>query len=219
MTQMVKVWDVPTRLFHWTLVILFGCMWYSGEQGGDWLQYHIWFGSCLASLLLFRLIWGVIGSQTARFSNFIKGPRNIVRYLRGELSENEQPGHNPLGGLMVLAMLLALLAQVSTGLFAADVDSYLYDGPLAKLLSGDMAEAATSFHKSFFNVILGLVGLHLLAIIAYRVFKKNNLVKAMITGNKAIAGDVPRLAFAPAIIALVALLVSSGGVYVLLTRL
>ncbi|NHR06016.1 hydrogenase [Chromobacterium haemolyticum] len=219
MTQMVKVWDVPTRLFHWALVILFCGMWYSGEQGGDWLQYHIWCGSGLASLLLFRLIWGVIGSQTARFGNFIKGPRSIVRYLRGELTENEQPGHNPLGGLMVLAMLLALLAQVGTGLFAADVDSYLYDGPLAKLLSGDAAEAATSFHKGFFNVILGLVGLHLLAIIAYRLFKKNNLVKAMITGKKAIAGDVPRLEFAPAVIALVALLVSSGGVYVLLTRL
>lgn len=139
--------------------------------------------------------------------------------MRGELSENEQPGHNPLGGLMVLAMLLALLAQVSSGLFAADVDSYLYDGPLAKLLSSDMAETATWFHKNFFNVILGLVGLHLLAIVAYRVFKKNNLVQAMITGRKPIAGEVPRLEFVPAIIALVALLVSSGGIYVLLTRL
>jgi cytochrome b len=101
MEKMIKVWDAPTRLFHWSLVLLFAGMWFTGEQGGDWLHYHIWCGEAIAALLLFRLIWGVVGSETARFRQFVKGPAAIRRYLRG--GEAEQPGHNPLGGLMVVA--------------------------------------------------------------------------------------------------------------------
>ncbi|WP_199153635.1 cytochrome b/b6 domain-containing protein [Chromobacterium sp. ASV23] len=218
MTQQVKVWDVPTRLFHWALVVLFGAMWFCAEQGGDWLQYHIYCGVALASLLVFRLIWGVVGSQTARFSSFVHGPRTIVRYLKGELPEREAPGHNPLGGWMVVVMLLALGAQVLTGLFAADVDSYLYDGPLAKHIDSGLAEAATGAHKLLFNGLLGLVALHLTAIVLYRLVKKQNLVGPMLTGYKKIAGEQPRLHFAHGALALAALLLSAGGLYFALLR-
>ncbi|WP_440027815.1 cytochrome b/b6 domain-containing protein [Chromobacterium amazonense] len=218
MTQQVKVWDVPTRLFHWTLVVLFGAMWLCAEQGGEWLQYHIYCGVALASLLVFRLIWGVVGSQTARFSNFVRGPRTIVRYLKGELPEREAPGHNPLGGWMVVVMLLALGAQVLTGLFAADVDSYLYDGPLAKHIDSGLAESATGAHKLLFNGLLGLVALHLTAIVLYRLVKKQNLVGPMLTGYKKMAGEKPRLHFAHGALALAALLLSAGGLYFALLR-
>ncbi|MDF0606552.1 cytochrome b/b6 domain-containing protein [Neisseriaceae bacterium TC5R-5] len=216
MSQLVKVWDLPTRLFHWSLVLLLAGMWYSGEQGGDFLQYHIWCGLGIAGLLIFRLIWGLVGSQTARFSYFIKGPRNIVRYLRGEVGEGELLGHNPLGGLMVLVMLLALLVQVVTGLFAADVDSYLYDGPLAKLLSSDWAETFTSIHQSSFNIILGLVALHITAILAYRILKRQNLVTPMITGYKPVSGKVVNLSFRSLWRAVLILLLSMTSAYCLL---
>ncbi|POB00440.1 hydrogenase [Chromobacterium sinusclupearum] len=218
MMQQVKVWDVPTRLFHWALVVLFGAMWLCAEQGGDWLQYHIYCGVALASLLVFRLIWGVVGSQTARFSSFVHGPRTIVRYLKGELPEREAPGHNPLGGWMVVVMLLALGTQVLTGLFAADVDSYLYDGPLAKHIDSGLAESATGAHKLLFNGLLGLVALHLTAIVLYRLVKKQNLVGPMLTGYKKIAGEQPRLHFAHGALALAALLLSAGGLYFALLR-
>ncbi|POZ61585.1 cytochrome b/b6 domain-containing protein [Chromobacterium alticapitis] len=217
MSQQVKVWDAPTRLFHWTLVILFGAMWYCAEQGGEWLQYHIYCGVALASLLVFRLIWGLVGSQTARFSNFVRGPRAVARYVRGELPEHEAPGHNPLGGWMVVAMLLALCAQVLTGLFSADVDSYLYDGPLAKHIGG-MAESVTGAHKLLFNGLLGLVALHIAAIVVYRVVKKQNLVRPMLTGYKRMAGEKPRLHFSHGALALAALLLSAGGLYFALLR-
>lgn len=217
-TQKIRVWDIPTRVFHWLLVIGFCFMWWSAEQGGDWLQYHTWCGAALLTLLLFRLIWGVIGSQTSRFSDFVKGPHTIRRYLQGDLTENEQPGHNPLGGWMVVVLLLALLTQVITGLFSADVNSYLYDGFLARYISSDLAEKFTSWHKLSFNFLLVLISLHLLAIIAYRIFRKQRLVEAMITGNKALAGETPKLRFASTLTAAGVLLVLALLVYFVLLR-
>jgi cytochrome b len=217
MEKMIKVWDAPTRLFHWSLVLLFGGMWFTGEQGGDWLHYHVWCGEAIAALLLFRLIWGVVGSQTARFSQFVKGPAAIRRYLRG--GQAEQPGHNPLGGLMVVALLLVLLVQVSSGLFSSDVDSYTFDGPLAKLIASGLSEAVTGFHKLFFNLILLLVAMHVAAIIAYRVLKKQNLVRPMLTGYQPAQGKAVPLYFRGWPVALLSLLLSCGGVWLLLSRL
>ncbi len=219
MTQKVRIWDLPTRLFHWTLVGLFGAMWYTGETGGDLLQYHIWCGYGVATLVLFRLIWGVLGSETARFRHFVKGPSAILAYLKGRLPEHRVPGHNPLGALMVLLLLGLLAVQVGTGLFAADVDSYAFDGPLAKLIDGGLAEQLTAVHKLLFNGLLAAVGLHLAAIVFYRLVKKQNLVEAMLSGYKKFEAEVDKLVFTPAIIALVTLLVSAGSVYVLVTRL
>jgi len=140
MSNKVKVWDVPTRLFHWTLLAMFAGMWASAENGQ--LQIHTKLGVAMLVLVVFRLLWGVVGSQTARFSDFFK-PCQVKAYLRGEVSENQQPGHNPLGGLMVVALLGALLVQLGLGLFAADVDSYTFDGPLAKLIDSGLAEQVT----------------------------------------------------------------------------
>ncbi|MGL6071337.1 cytochrome b/b6 domain-containing protein [Craterilacuibacter sp.] len=218
MKQLVKVWDLPTRLFHWALVLLFAGMWFSGKQGGDWMEWHLRGGVALAALLLFRLIWGVLGSETARFGNFLKGPQALRRYLKGELSESEQPGHNPMGGWMVALMLTALTAQVTTGLFSADVNAYLYDGPLASAISSELAEQMNSWHRLNFNLLLALAGVHLAAIVLYRLVKKQNLVKAMLTGYKSIEGEAPNLYFAPAVIALVTLIVAAGAVYFVLTR-
>jgi len=219
MTKMVKVWDAPTRLFHWSLLLLFCVMWYTGKQGGDLLHYHVLCGEAVGSLLLFRLIWGVCGSETARFSQFVKGPAGIRRYLKGDMAEHEQPGHNPLGGLMVLALLAVLLLQVGTGLFSSDVDSYTFDGPLAKFVASGVSESVTAFHKAFFNAILVLVALHVLAIVAYRLLKKQNLVRPMLTGYKEISGELAPLQFRPWFLALLALLLSAGGFYLLLSRL
>lgn len=219
MTQKVRIWDLPTRLFHWSLVGLFGAMWYTGETGGDLLQYHIWCGYGVATLVMFRLFWGVLGSETARFRHFVKGPAAILAYLKGELPEHRVPGHNPLGALMVLLLLVLLAVQVGTGLFAADVDSYAFDGPLMHLIDADLAERLTAVHKLLFNGLLAAVGLHLSAIVFYRLVKKQDLVSAMLSGYKKFEAEVDKLVFTPAIIALVTLVVSAGGVYVLVTRL
>lgn len=180
MQDQVKVWDVPTRLFHWLLVVLFGAMWWSGEQGE--LMLHTRLGAGLLVLVVFRVLWGLWGSETARFGNFVRGPAVIAAYLRGE--PQAYAGHNPLGALMVLAMLAALLLQLGLGLFALDTDSYLYDGPLAKLLDSELAEQISNWHGAWFNVLLLLVVVHVLAIAAYRFLRGENLVRAMLTGSK-----------------------------------
>ncbi|MBP7582322.1 MAG: cytochrome b/b6 domain-containing protein [Vogesella sp.] len=206
MSNKVKVWDVPTRLFHWTLLAMFVGMWASAENGQ--LQIHTKLGVAMLVLVVFRLLWGVVGSQTARFSDFFK-PCQVKAYLRGEVTENQQPGHNPLGGLMVVALLGALLVQLGLGLFAADVDSYTFDGPLAKLIDSGLAEQVTEWHEIWFNVLLGLVGVHVLAIVAYRKLKNTNLVPPMITGSKTLAGEVKPLRFAPGWLGLVVLAVAA----------
>ncbi|MCG9025151.1 cytochrome b/b6 domain-containing protein [Laribacter hongkongensis] len=219
MKMRVFVWDLPTRLFHWTLVLTFAGLWYSGTQGGEMLQYHIWLGYGMATLLLFRLIWGVLGSQTARFVQFVRGPASMLDYARGQLPEEKIPGHNPMGGMMVMLLLALLIAQVLTGLFAADIDSYAYDGPLVHLVDAEQAEAITLWHKALVNVLLGAVALHLSAIVFYALVKRQNLVGPMLTGYKSFEREVGKLDFTPGIIALVSLIVSAGAIYTLVTRL
>ena len=210
MKHVVKVWDVPTRLFHWGLVGLFAVMWVSGEQGGDLLRLHILCGEAIATLLVFRLLWGLFGSQTARFADFLKGPAVIRAYLAGRLPEHAQPGHNPLGGLMVLALIAVLLLQVSTGLLSSDVDSYLFNGPLAHLVSESLSETITVVHKSLFDVILIMVAVHVAAVAAHKVFKKQNLVQAMLSGRKTFEHEVAPLQFASPLRALASLAVALG---------
>ena len=151
---------------------------------------------------------GLVGSQTARFSDFFK-PCQVKAYLRGEVSENQQPGHNPLGGLMVLALLGALLVQLGLGLFAAMWTATPSTGPLAKLIDSSLAEQITEWHELWFNLLLGLVGVHVLAIVAYRKLKNVNLVPPMITGSKTLAGEVKPLRFVSPWLALVVLAVAA----------
>ena len=183
----VPVWDLPTRLFHWLLVALVGFSWWSAEN--DELDLHIWSGLAILSLLVFRLLWGLVGSSTARFVNFVRGPRTIIAYVR-DLKGWRPIGHSPLGALSVLALLGALAAQVGLGLFAVDNDG-LSEGPLAYLVSADASEEAADLHEDLFEVIKILVGLHIAAILFYRLALGKKLVGPMITGKAAAEGAEP----------------------------
>ena len=174
-----RVWDLPTRLFHWLLVALIAFSWWSAESGEiDW---HIWSGIAVLTLLVFRLLWGFFGSSTARFASFLRGPGAVWGYLR-DPDGWRSPGHTPLGGLSVLALLGLTAIQVALGLGSVDEDG-LNDGPLAGLVSIDTADAARELHEAAFNILLAFIILHVAAILYYRLFKRKRLVGPMITGR------------------------------------
>ena len=192
-TETVRVWDLPTRLFHWLLVLLIGWEWASSHLGQRFLVYHMWGGYAVLALLVFRLLWGLIGSETARFSSFVASPRRVWQYLRSAGKDTcWRLGHNPLGGWSVMAFLLVLSVQVGTGLFATD--DILTAGPLNRFVRNRTGDLLTHIHKLNFDLILGLVGIHILAIIAHRVIGKHDLVKPMLTGH----ADLPAPAQRPA---------------------
>ncbi|MBW8783909.1 MAG: cytochrome b/b6 domain-containing protein [Novosphingobium sp.] len=174
----VAVWDGPTRLFHWLLAALFAFSWWSAEY--DHLDWHQTSGLVLMALVLFRLMWGFFGSSTARFATFLRGPRGVAAYLRGE--EPPLPGHNPLGGWSVFVMLALLVVQIGTGLLAVDVDG-IESGPLSYMVSFDDGRTAAHVHHLAFNLLLALIALHILAIAFYLVVRRRNLVRPMITGH------------------------------------
>jgi cytochrome b len=161
---------------HWLLAALILFSWWSVHNHHvDW---HIWSGCAILTLLIFRILWGFVGSSTARFSSFVRGPRTIAAYLQGSWNGI---GHNPLGALSVLALLAALAVQVSLGLVSEDEDG-IYMGPLAKLVSIETSDRARDLHESWFNVILALIAIHLVAILIYRL-RGRKLTLAMITGR------------------------------------
>lgn len=195
--QKIKVWDLPTRLFHWTLVLAIPFMWFSADAGGNWLGRHVQVGLLILGLWVFRVCWGLWGSDTARFADFIQGPAQIKRYLAGQITENEQPGHNPLGALMVVGLLAAIGLQLLTGLFAADENTWLHSGYLNSWVSDDTGSLMRTIHVNFFWFLLALIVLHVAAVIAYKVIKKINLIHPMFTGYKTLQGEVKPLRFAP----------------------
>lgn len=180
MRKQQPVWDLPTRLFHWLLAALIPFSWWSAENHHtDW---HIWSGIAILTLLVFRLQWGFVGSSTARFSGFTRGPGSIGAYLSGRWTGI---GHTSLGALSVVAMLVAVAIQVGLGLVAQDEDG-IYAGPLAGLVSSDTSDSAREIHELWFYVVLGLIALHVLAIAYYRLSGRK-LTKPMITGKAEIA--------------------------------
>jgi cytochrome b len=180
----IAVWDIPTRLFHWLLVALFAFSWWSAENRE--MEWHYTSGVVVLALLVFRLIWGFVGGSTARFAAFVRSPVDVVAYLR-RADTVAAPGHNPLGGYSVLALLAVLLLQVGTGLFATDIDG-LDSGPLSHLVSFDAGRRAAQVHESAFDLLVWLVAAHVLAILFYAVVRRRNLVGPMITGKSV---DVP----------------------------
>lgn len=178
-TRPVKVWDLPVRLFHWTLVALVAALWASGEFGE--LDIHMQLGTGALALVLFRLAWGIVGSRTARFADFVRGPAAILAYLR--TFDHGRIGHNPLGALSVLALLALVLAQAGSGLFTSD--DIFTDAPLTHLVSAKTVSLMSSIHRIGFKVLLAVIGLHLAAIAYYRFVKKDDLIRPMITGRKA----------------------------------
>lgn len=217
----IRVWDLPVRLFHWALVILMTVSYFTGRAGGDWMKFHFWSGYAILTLILFRIAWGFVGSTTARFSDFVKGPSAALRHV-AELAGADRPreaGHNPLGGAMVVALIFGVLAQVVAGFFSADTDMGTVNGPLTRLVTDKWIERATAFHHFWVNVLLLLVALHVLAAIVYLVWKRQNLIGAMIHGRKPIDDVVrpgtaaPRLHFASGRLAVSLLIVSAAIVY------
>ncbi len=218
----VKVWDLPVRLFHWLLVLLFAFMFFTGKSGSDWMEWHMRAGYAVLTLVLFRILWGLAGSTHARFSNFLAGPSACLGFAKKLLKGAPAPyaGHNPLGGWMVLALLLALLFQASTGLFAND--DLLSEGPLALLISKAMSDRLSTLHSWNFNLLLLMAGVHLAAVLYHAGFMKENLIGAMFTGVKqlpadASAGSAPAR-FASPWLALVLLLAAACAVYLIVKR-
>ena len=178
----VRVWDLPTRLFHWFLLAGVTTSFITVKLGGNAMIWHGRAGTFVLSLLVFRLIWGFVGSPTARFHSFVKGPKEVWLYIQGRTVTPAFVGHNPLGALSVLALLCLFLFQALTGLGTSD--DIFFDGPLVQTLSSDTVSLLTSLHKSMEPFLLGLIALHLAAIAFYRLVKKTNLVRPMITGVK-----------------------------------
>jgi cytochrome b len=175
----IRVWDLPTRLFHWALAVCVAGSLISIEIGGNAVGWHFRFGYAILTLLLFRLAWGFFGPRYARFSSFPPNPRATLDYLLGR--STHLAGHSPLAAWSVYALLLSLGFQVVTGLFAND--AIMWDGPLRNRVSNDTSDWLTHLHESNRWVLLTLIGLHLAAIVAYRVLKRRNLVSAMIVGD------------------------------------
>lgn len=189
-----KLWDGPVRLVHWLLVGLIAFSWWSSE---DHLNWHRWSGYAIIGLVLFRLWWGFAGGEAARFASFVKGPGTILGYLKtvGRRDRSDVPGHNPLGALSVIAFLVVLLVQVGTGLFAVDIDAF-EAGPMSDRVSFELGRRIAEIHELSFRVLQGLVVLHVLAVAYYLVWKRTDLITAMITGQRALPSD-PGLAGAP----------------------
>ncbi len=210
------VWDLPLRLFHWLFAASILASWATAEAGFNWMQWHIRLGYFMMGLLVFRVIWGFIGPRHARFASFLAGPRRIWRYAKSFTGVSEaiaSVGHNPLGGLMVILMLLLVAFQVTTGLFATD--DIAWTGPFNPSVTGDTAKWLTSLHHLNFNFIWAAIALHVAAILFYAFVKKQNLVPAMLTGWKP-AEAVPEgeeITSSELVKAIIVIALATGAVY------
>jgi len=188
----VRVWDLPTRVFHWTLAVCVVASVVTAKIGGGAMEWHFRLGYVAIVLLGFRILWGLVGGRWSRFASFVRSPSTVLRYLRGEQRPGDhfEVGHNPLGAGSVIAMLAILIAQVATGLVADDEIANV--GPLNRFVSGETAKLATSWHHHWGQwLLLLLVALHLSAIAWYRFAQRNDLVRPMIRGDKALPPGTP----------------------------
>ena len=184
----VRIWDLPTRLFHWLLVAGIIAMVVTAKLGGNAMNWHLILGQAVLALLIFRVLWALVGGYWSRIGRLIPSPAALLRYVRGTASVQERAGHNPLGALSVLAMLMVLIAQVASGLLADD--EIAFSGPLTQFVSGDTISTATNYHAHWGQyLIYALVGLHVLAIIVYSL-RGQRLVPAMISGDKQLEAPV-----------------------------
>jgi cytochrome b len=210
----IRVWDLPTRLFHWALVVAVVGLIVTGNVGGSWMTWHMRLGYTVFALVLFRLFWGFWGGHWSRFAQFVPTPARLLAYLQ-QGSPSRSVGHNPLGALSVVALLTALLAQVGTGLFSDD--EIAFAGPLTTLVSSETVSLASWYHADVGKLLLlGLVALHLLAIAYHKLFKKENLIAPMLTGDQEVPTPAPPAShdsLKPRLLALVVLGVSACVVY------
>ena len=186
----IRAWDLPTRIFHWTLAALVIFSFTTGKVGGGWMEWHLKSGYAILTLLAFRLAWGIAGSRTARFTHFLRGPRAALAYARETIGGRHPytEGHNPMGGWMVMFMLAALCLQAATGLFADD--EIATQGPLAAKVSNALVARMTTIHKYNEWVIVGAVVLHTIAVATYQWGLKVDLIRPMVSGWKRVPADL-----------------------------
>ncbi len=210
------VWDLPLRLFHWLLVLSMTASWVTAELGFDWMQIHLYLGYWTLGLLVFRIIWGFVGPRHARFSSFLTGPSGVWGYARALAAGTmiQTAGHNPLGGISVIAMLVLVMFQVVTGLFATD--DIVWTGPYNAAVSEATADRLTSLHHLNFNIVLVAVALHVMAIAFYFLVKKQNLVAAMLHGKKLVP-EHEAISTSQIVKALIVVVISAGLVYWLIS--
>lgn len=186
MTHRVRVWDLPTRFFHWTLFACIVGLVVTAKTGGNAMVWHFRLGHVVLALLLFRAIWGLVGGHWSRFSSFLYSPRTLLLYLRGRGGPELSVGHSPVGAASVFAMLAALGLQVLSGL--SSDDEIAFAGPLSRFVSGDVVQLATWYHKAVGQwVVIALIVLHVAAVLYYLRRKKNNLIAPMLRGDKQLA--------------------------------
>ena len=183
-TTQQRVWDLPVRLMHWGLALSVLGAWVTRELEGDWFAWHTRFGYAVLLLVTTRIVWGFVGTRYARFKDFVRGPRAILAYLRAERSGSAAPvtGHNPLGALMILALLGLLLTQSVLGLFAND--QVLEAGPLYGYVEGATSDRLTTLHKQLFDLVVVAIAIHVGAALFYLWVRRENLILPMITGRK-----------------------------------
>ncbi len=212
----VRIWDVPTRLFHWILALSILAAYLSHDF---WtIQRHMQIGYIVLALVGFRLIWGVVGSETSRFWNFVPTPRWTADYVRG-LRRGRPPktvGHNPLGSMLIYLMLVLVAFQATTGLFAND--AIFSEGPLAKLVSDDTSDLMTDWHEQSFWILVGCIAVHITANVMSEVVFRQPLIRAMITGTKPVPAEAPAPRLRPAWWAVPALAVAGGAVWYVVTQ-
>jgi cytochrome b len=211
----LRVWDLPTRVFHWVLLTLVVFCVVSAKIGGNWTPWHMRAGYAVLALVAFRIVWGFIGSDTARFTHFVRSPFAVFRYFRDSWrgKAGAEVGHNPAGAYSVLLLLTVLFVQAVTGLFIDD--EIANQGPLYAKVSSDVVSWATRIHHWNEKVLYGVVGIHVVAILVYVFGKRETLVKPMLTGDKPWPTAVPHpaLRFAPTWLALVILGICAAAVY------
>lgn len=216
----VRIWDLPVRLFHWMLVALFLFSFLSGKLKGNWMEWHMYSGYAILALLLFRIVWGFVGSTHARFGSFLAGPAAGFSFAKKLFSRSPAhvAGHNPIGGWMVIVLLLSLLLQAGTGLFAND--DIAIEGPLYKFVSKELSDRLTTIHFYNFNVLLVLALAHVAAVLFHVLVKKENLVSAMFTGTRRFdaAFEAPAARFASGWLALVLFVLALVAVYLIVKR-
>jgi cytochrome b len=193
------VWDIFVRCFHWSLVALFSFSVISAKVGGAMITWHVYSGYAILSLVLFRLVWGLVGGEYARYGSFIAGPIRGVRFAlsllkKGSGHTQHVIGHNPIGGWMVIALLLLLALQATLGLISND--EIATTGPLARYVSDETSISAMSWHRRIGNLLLILVGVHIAAVLFHVFVKKEGLIRAMFNGNKSLPPELAREASA-----------------------
>lgn len=205
------VWDLPVRLFHWLLVLALAGLWFTGEQGDDWLTWHFYLGYFVLGLIIFRVLWGVFGTRYALFKHFIVSPIKAISSLK---QQQDTPGHTPLGGYMALLLMMAVLLQAVSGLFTSD--EIFTDGPWRSVVGAEYQDLADWAHHNLFTLIQIAAAIHIAAAFYYLLFKKNNLIMAMINGKKMI-DEEQRIASSKLWLALVMLLIAAAIIYILIT--